>query len=793
VHDPIDSNPEFDPVAWLTEKPANQPLETIPEAPGTTLAATETQVAIAVGGSVPAALAIDISDATPVTQATGLPAGTTLANVRKDYPKAEGLRFTPYAWSKLLYLLHRGDTEVGGFGISAENDVMLVRDFVLVPQECTSCTVDFDESGVGDFMLDCLDKGIPPALSTRIFIHTHPDMSPRPSGVDEHTFRTAFGKCDWAVMFIIARRHETFCRLKFNVGPGHVMEVPVSVDWGAVLGETLAPVTSPATLAVSEHVAAWDAEYTRCVRRSQMGFHTRTWQQPYQQNGHYHPNPQIAHQNERSWLDRHSAIATTSSRVDDNAWEQAAWKGLAHMDFQALINTDAALADEVLHDLIADRYADPADPAQAEDLAAVRERYKALWDTLGVEVRYIYVKDAKAKQAKPKSTNFRRADDGYEDAEWALMLEQEEHECEQELALDRWFFRMALLQFWEFYRESPALAELSLAELAAAREAGYKDCDETRELVITSVEENQKAEWFVELVTLYNSLPSTRTAEIIRSAYEYYLPDADCEEICRELSDELAAKAAPLEIEGEDSVEGPYLEMTPAQMKDASSASYSRALRLYPRLTTQATILLRARHAVAGQTEQDIRDLWDTLTEDQQRTLLREAEETLQQPTGAQPRGEAEVIASMSQLRWVELLAGYAATAATISGELQLTPPIWDQMDPEQRGRVLRSAACLRQAQQASAAATVAVGEPAPTEEALRKIANLSWTTLENNYSELAKNLASELEITARDWNSLSVDSCLRALHNLQYLQGHAAQENGKQENATLPEQPPTV
>src|SRR5947209_14095353 len=39
----------------------------------------------------------------------------------------------------------------------------------------------------------------------RLFMHTHPGNSPQPSATDEETFARVFGRCDWAVMFILAR------------------------------------------------------------------------------------------------------------------------------------------------------------------------------------------------------------------------------------------------------------------------------------------------------------------------------------------------------------------------------------------------------------------------------------------------------------------------------------------------------------------------------------------------------------------------------------------------------------
>ena len=37
------------------------------------------------------------------------------------------LRFTPYAWAKLVFLRDLGPAEVGGFGISADDDLLLIE------------------------------------------------------------------------------------------------------------------------------------------------------------------------------------------------------------------------------------------------------------------------------------------------------------------------------------------------------------------------------------------------------------------------------------------------------------------------------------------------------------------------------------------------------------------------------------------------------------------------------------------------------------------------------------------
>lgn len=141
------------------------------------------------------------------------------------------LQFTPTAWAKLLYLRDCGDTEVGGFGVAAADDVLLVEDVQLVRQRCTWASVTFDDDSVADFFDRQVDEGLRPDQFARIWVHTHPGDCPRPSMTDESTFDTVFGRCDWAVMFILACSGQCYARLRFNVGPGFEAEVPVAIDY----------------------------------------------------------------------------------------------------------------------------------------------------------------------------------------------------------------------------------------------------------------------------------------------------------------------------------------------------------------------------------------------------------------------------------------------------------------------------------------------------------------------------------------------------------------------------------
>jgi hypothetical protein len=142
------------------------------------------------------------------------------------------LRFSPTAWAKLLFLRDAGDTEIGGFGIAPVDDLLFVEDVRLVQQTCTWISADFDDHSVADFFDDQVDAGRQPQEFFRLFMHTHPGNSPQPSATDEATFVRVFGNTDWALMFILARGGQCYARLRYNVGPGAEIELPVDVDYG---------------------------------------------------------------------------------------------------------------------------------------------------------------------------------------------------------------------------------------------------------------------------------------------------------------------------------------------------------------------------------------------------------------------------------------------------------------------------------------------------------------------------------------------------------------------------------
>lgn len=172
------------------------------------------------------------------------------------------LVFAPLAFLKLLYCCHAGDTEVGGFAITAKDDPLYIEEFVTVRQKTSLATVEFDDDAVADFQEQCVDRGLAHQHFMRIWLHTHPGASAEPSGTDEDTFARVFGRCDWAVMFILSRTQETYARLSFHVGPGAAVQIPVSVDWRAWPALASAPAFS-----LGEVVAAWQKEFAANIVR----------------------------------------------------------------------------------------------------------------------------------------------------------------------------------------------------------------------------------------------------------------------------------------------------------------------------------------------------------------------------------------------------------------------------------------------------------------------------------------------------------------------------------------------
>ncbi len=179
---------------------------------------------------------------------------------RFDPASARALVFAPLAWLKLQYFCHAGGTEVGGFGIADAADLLRVVDFVPVRQRSCPASVAFDDDAVADFVDTCVDAGLSQDQFFRLWIHTHPGASVRPSGVDELTFARVFGASPWGVMFILGRKGRTLARLSFHAGPGASLLLPVAVDW-----TDWARVVQDPAFSMSAMVSQWRSEFAATI------------------------------------------------------------------------------------------------------------------------------------------------------------------------------------------------------------------------------------------------------------------------------------------------------------------------------------------------------------------------------------------------------------------------------------------------------------------------------------------------------------------------------------------------
>ena len=105
-------------------------------------------------------------------------------------------------------------------------------------QKATWAHVSFEDESVADFFDAQVDAGRLPEEFGRIWIHTHPGSSAQPSQTDEETFSRVFGRATWALMFILARGGQSYARLRYNVGPGTDILIPVDVDCGRRFGNS---------------------------------------------------------------------------------------------------------------------------------------------------------------------------------------------------------------------------------------------------------------------------------------------------------------------------------------------------------------------------------------------------------------------------------------------------------------------------------------------------------------------------------------------------------------------------
>lgn len=199
------------------------------------------------GKSPPPTMPKELPDKKPIKPTSKIALPKRVQGLRKPV-----LQFSPTAWAKLLYFRDRGQTEISGFGITPEDDLLYVQEFITIPQATTVVSISLDDTAVADFFDMQVDQRRSPVQFGRIWIHSHPGDSPTPSHTDEETFERVFGNCQHALMVIVASGGKSYARLRFNVGPGGDVVIPVEVDFEQPFE--------------GSDFAAWEAEYKANVR-----------------------------------------------------------------------------------------------------------------------------------------------------------------------------------------------------------------------------------------------------------------------------------------------------------------------------------------------------------------------------------------------------------------------------------------------------------------------------------------------------------------------------------------------
>jgi hypothetical protein len=145
--------------------------------------------------------------------------------------------FTPRAWSKIMLAQHAvEDKEVGFFGISDPEDLLLITDVWMPSQEIGGASVEFDDDSIADGVEKFAAEGIYPVRCTRVWIHTHPGMACVPSSTDETTWDELFGGSSWGAMVIVndddgKENYARVCRSEDSLGPRLSVKTPVEVEF----------------------------------------------------------------------------------------------------------------------------------------------------------------------------------------------------------------------------------------------------------------------------------------------------------------------------------------------------------------------------------------------------------------------------------------------------------------------------------------------------------------------------------------------------------------------------------
>ncbi len=163
---------------------------------------------------------------------------------------------------RLCFFRDRSNCEVGGFGL-LDLATGIITDFIPVKQEVTRTTVNLDQDAIADHVVDrCTgDKALTQEEAVRVWIHTHPMESVRPTETDLTLFEKSFGTCPWAIMVIVGKGDTMSARLSIRTGPFSITtDIGIETYTQAGLG-AVGPWPE-----LDTETPQWALEYDRLVR-----------------------------------------------------------------------------------------------------------------------------------------------------------------------------------------------------------------------------------------------------------------------------------------------------------------------------------------------------------------------------------------------------------------------------------------------------------------------------------------------------------------------------------------------
>jgi len=120
------------------------------------------------------------------------------------------------AWTKFMTWVELAKGEVSAFGIVEQRfNRLIVTDFVLLTQVCSSTETELDPKAIAQLMQDVEDPSM-----LRCWAHSHADMKVFWSGQDEATI-AGLSNDEWMLSLVVNKDHDAMMRLDVYY-PAHI-------------------------------------------------------------------------------------------------------------------------------------------------------------------------------------------------------------------------------------------------------------------------------------------------------------------------------------------------------------------------------------------------------------------------------------------------------------------------------------------------------------------------------------------------------------------------------------------